>query len=91
MKRTFIIAATVAALSASTGAYATHVFSDVPDDHPHSRGIYWAEQQRIMQGYSDGTFRPDQAVTRAQLATTMSNLWDRLGDDSACEDYPYGE
>jgi hypothetical protein len=51
-------------------------FYDVPDDHPHRRGIEWAADEGLVKGYPDGTFRPEQAVTRGQLATI---LWRQAG------------
>lgn len=47
---------------------------------------HWAEKDivrvievGIMNGYSDGTFKPDQPVTRAQLAVVALRLLDRKG------------
>lgn len=50
-------------------AAATHWFSDVPDDHPHADGIHWAAERGLVQGHPDGTFRPGDPLTRAQVAT----------------------
>lgn len=44
-------------------------FTDVPEDHPHREGIEWAAGQGLIQGYPDGTFRPEQPLTRGQYAT----------------------
>ena len=46
-------------------------FSDVTETHPHYTGIEWAAAQGLVQGYPDGTFRPSEPVTRAQLATIL--------------------
>ncbi|HBC93174.1 MAG TPA: hypothetical protein DCZ10_09840 [Pelotomaculum sp.] len=53
----------------------------IPSDIGVSGSTYnWAYQDivdmlaiKAMEGYPDGTFRPDQAVTRAELATAISN------------------
>lgn len=51
-------------------ALASHeTFTDVPDDHPHAAGIHWIAPQ--IQGFPDGTFRPNTPVTRGQVATMM--------------------
>ncbi len=42
-------------------------FSDVPTDHPFFCYIETAYEHSIISGYGDGTFRPDNNVTRAQL------------------------
>jgi len=40
------------------------------------KAIMWATQQGLVQGYSDGTFRPDEPLTRRQLCTI---LWRQAG------------
>lgn len=47
------------------------VFEDVGEDHPHREGIEWAAGQGLVKGYDDGTFRPSEPVTRAQLSTIL--------------------
>ena len=47
------------------------VFTDVPADHPHREGIERAAELGLVQGYPDGTYRPEQPVTRGQLATIL--------------------
>lgn len=46
-------------------------FSDVPATHTHYAGISFVEQKGITTGYADGTFRPDNSVTRGQMATFL--------------------
>lgn len=41
-------------------------FSDVPSTHEHYAAIEWMQARGVIEGYSDGTFRPDQSVTRAE-------------------------
>jgi len=43
-------------------------FSDVPESHPYHVQIETLAQLGIIDGYSDGTFRPDAPVTRQQFA-----------------------
>lgn len=43
-------------------------FSDVPRLHPYYRYIETAVAQGIIGGYADGTFRPDNTVTRGQMS-----------------------
>lgn len=44
---------------------------DVGDDFWAEDAIRWAVTNGLMQGYPDGTFRPDNPVTRAELATIL--------------------
>ena len=37
----------------------------------HQPGIDWAKETGLMVGYTDGTFRPNQPVTRGELATIL--------------------
>ncbi|OYD98778.1 S-layer homology domain-containing protein [Nostoc sp. 'Peltigera membranacea cyanobiont' 232] len=46
-------------------------FSDVKVTRWSAAMIDWAKNNGIMQGYSDGTFRPTQTVTRAELITVL--------------------
>ena len=43
-------------------------FSDVPEDHRFRTAIETLYGAGIVDGYADGTFRPDEPVTRAQIA-----------------------
>ena len=55
------------------------VFADVDPDSTHADGIHWAAGQGLVEGFDDGTFRPDAPVTRGQLATILHRL--HRGDD----------
>lgn len=42
--------------------------------HWAEKDILWAKERGIMEGYPDGTFRPDQPITRAELAAVLHRL-----------------
>ena len=42
------------------------LFPDVPDDHMFGKAIKYLEEKGIISGYSDGTFKPDKKVSRAE-------------------------
>ncbi len=46
-------------------------FTDVPQGLWYSKAIAWAAEQGVVTGYPDGTFRPDNEITREQLATIL--------------------
>ncbi len=46
-------------------------FKDVPSDEWYSTAIAWAEQNKIVEGISDGIFAPNANITREQLATIL--------------------
>ena len=46
-------------------------FSDVPEGKYYTSAVIWAAQNEIVNGYPDGTFRPDTNITREQLAAIL--------------------
>lgn len=48
-------------------------FGDVPAGHPYAGDINAIAEAGVAQGFNDGTFRPDEPVSRAQMATFLSN------------------
>lgn len=46
-------------------------FKDVPETHWAYNAIEELSEMGIINGYEDGTFKPDEAVTRAELATML--------------------
>jgi predicted small secreted protein len=53
------------------------VFSDVPANHAHKEGIEWAASQGIITGYPDGTFKPNEPVSRGAFATMLKRYDDQ--------------
>jgi hypothetical protein len=49
------------------------VFTDVPPDHTFYSFVQCLACQGILSGYSDGTFKPGNPITRGQIAKVVSN------------------
>ena len=49
----------------------TKSFTDVKAGRYYSKAVEWAAENGIVNGFTDGTFKPDQAVTREQLASIL--------------------
>lgn len=49
-------------------------FSDVPASAWYAEDVAKVQSEGLMGGFPDETFRPDQPVTRAQLAAVLSRL-----------------
>jgi hypothetical protein len=49
------------------------IFSDVPPDNPFYSQVQCLVCKGIISGYDDGTFRPNNDVTRGQLSKIVSN------------------
>lgn len=49
-------------------------FKDVPSSHWANRYVNWAVETKVVNGYEDNTFRPNQAVTRQEMAVMVRNF-----------------
>lgn len=61
-------------------------FSDLAYDDPSRDAIGWAVERQVLSGFSDGTVRPDESVTREQLAVMLY----RVRADGAAGENPSG-
>jgi hypothetical protein len=68
---------TQGALSAVGAESTSTTFSDVPATHWAKTAIQAAEQAKIMQGYSNGTFKPNAAITRAEAVKVLNLVFHR--------------
>ena len=50
---------------------AENPFADVSDGKWYTDAVIWASENRLVEGYGDGTFRPDRPITREQLAAIL--------------------
>lgn len=60
----------------------TKSFSDVPSSHWAAKYINFAATRGWVNGYADGTFRPNNSITRAEVATVTCRLLERNADQS---------
>ncbi|MEO0768272.1 MAG: S-layer homology domain-containing protein [Cyanobacteria bacterium J06649_4] len=60
-------------------------FNDVPDDYWAKPYIDALSSRELISGYQDGSFRPDQPVTRAQIANIVSRTFDLTADKENLE------
>jgi hypothetical protein len=61
------------AMSTATATPCTVQFTDVPESNTFYAPVRCLACQGIMSGYSDGTFRPNNDVTRGQLSKIVAN------------------
>ena len=54
-------------------------FSDVAAGKWYAGFVFWAKKSGVVTGFSDGTFRPDQAVTRQELAGMLYRFMQSFG------------
>jgi hypothetical protein len=60
---------------------ASAAFSDVPSLHPNADAIAYVKAEGIVEGYADGTFKPDQTINRAEFTKIILIA---IGGDSDC-------
>ena len=58
-------------------------FSDVFDGYWYEDAIHWAAQKGFVKGYPEGDFRPNQTITRQEMATL---LWRYAGSKESKHD-----
>lgn len=72
LKRIIALVA-VFALALTTIASAAS-FTDVAEDSPYYRAVEQLHKIGIIDGYTDGTFKPEQTVTRAEMAKLIAAM-----------------
>jgi DNA-binding beta-propeller fold protein YncE len=63
--------------SVPTGPPTAH-FSDVPTDHWAFKHVEYLRAEGVTGGYPDGSYRPEEAVTRDQLAVYVARAFDLM-------------
>jgi hypothetical protein len=58
----------------------TSSFSDVADSW-YTDAVIWANANKIVEGNGNGSFAPDDSITREQMATILYRYMDHLGLD----------
>lgn len=80
---TFLMANTTVTVTGTFKKTGAVSFSDVPSSHTFYADIMWAAERGYMNGYSDGTFRPDNNTTRQALWMVLGRIDGALNADSA--------
>ena len=63
-------------------------FSDVAEADWYGPAAAWAAETGVAQGYPDGTFQPNRAVTRQELVTLLCRYAQAAGADTAAPPIP---
>ena len=58
-------------MSGSPTVSGTSAFVDVSSGAWYAQAVAWAAENQVVAGYEDGTFRPDLAITRQQMAAIL--------------------
>ena len=73
-------------IDGSSEAADTAVFSDVAQNTYYTTAVAWATENGIVLGYEDGTFHPNDNVTREQLAAILYRYAAFCGLDMTVDD-----
>ncbi|MGM3308515.1 S-layer homology domain-containing protein [Anabaena sp. WFMT] len=74
---------TVAPLITATPSLAQTSFSDVSSNYWASQFIQQLSQRGVIAGFPDGTFRPEEPVTRAQFAAMINKAFNKSAQRQA--------
>lgn len=58
-------------------------FADVPINHVNANAIRWAYQVRVVNGYPDNTFRPEDPIRREEIAVLLWSCQGKLPAETA--------
>ena len=56
-------------------------FSDVPSSVWYAKAVTWASKKGVVSGYSNGTFGPNNKLTREQMVTILYRWAQQMGYD----------
>ena len=60
-------------------------FSDVQSGAWYANAVAWAAKAGVVTGYGDGTFAPDQSITREQFALMLYRYAEKCGYDTTAD------
>ena len=58
-------------------------FTDIQSGQWYTDAVNWAAENKIVKGYDDGTYRPNQAITRQELAAIIYRYSEYKGYDTS--------
>ena len=64
-----------------------NIFSDVPENEWYYDAVIGSIKYGWIGGYPDGTFRPDNTITRAEVTAIVNRMLGRSGDESYILDH----
>lgn len=68
-------------MAGSPAVTAAAGYTDVAADQYYANAVAWAAENKIVSGYADGTFKPNAAITREQMASMLYNFAKLQGKD----------
>ncbi len=73
---------TLYAMSGKPYTGQNNTFRDVDDSKWYGDAVTWAQNVGLVAGYTDGTFRPDQAVTKEEMTAILKQFANLAGKNT---------
>ena len=89
MKKNIVLVLSVILILSMPICFATEVFTDVPETHWAYQAIQILKKYEIINGYPDGTFQPNQSISRAEFAKIIVSVLDL--DTSMAKEITYSD
>ena len=90
MKKTVAMVLVIALMAGLSTVAAFAAYPDVPSEHIYAEAINTLADFDIIKGYPDGTFQPDNAVTRAEFTSLVMRTLG-LGDIVGSAESPFSD
>lgn len=78
-----MLAQVLYSLESNPDVIASSAFNDVTGGEWYADAVYWAANQGIVTGYTDGTFGANDSITREQLAVMLYRYAESSGYDTS--------
>lgn len=83
----FALSLAIALMMPMVASATTYSFKDIDDSTPYKFAITWMLDQGVIKGYSDGTFKPDKCVNRAEMAKMLTLMTFDFTKDGSYPDF----
>ncbi len=78
-------------MSQSPAVAQSQWFPDVPPEHFAFEAVEWAAEVGVTTGYTDGTFKPERPLTKADAALFLERYYDEVLRANESEDFTRGQ
>ena len=86
-----VVSVAVLAAAGTVVAQSTQRFPDVPPDHDAFEAINWAVEIGLTTGYTDGTFKPEQPLSKRHAGVFMERYYDLILQADESSDFTRGD
>ena len=86
-----LVVAVVAVTAAAATAQPAQRFNDVPPSHEAHDAVEWAAGSGLTVGYGDGTFKPDQPLSKWHAVVFMERYFDEILGADQSGDFTRGD